>query len=74
MEWEPPTRFVMSWHPGRDEEGAQRLEVTFHAEGDGTRLEIVHSGWEKLGDEERIDAALAGYDEGWDMVLVRYVA
>ncbi len=74
LEWEPPTRFVMSWHPGRDAEGAQRLEVNFHPEGDGIRLEIVHSGWEKLGDKERIDAALVGYDEGWDMVLGRYVA
>lgn len=74
LEWEPPTRFVMSWHPGRDADGAQRLEVTFHPEGDGTRLEIVHSGWEKLGDKERIDAAVAGYDEGWDMVLGLYVA
>ncbi len=74
LEWEPPTRFVMSWHPGRDAEGAQRLEVTFYPEGDGTRLEIVHSGWEKLGDKERIDDALVGYDEGWDMVLGRYVA
>ena len=74
LEWEPPTRFVMSWHPGRDADGAQRLEVNFHPEGEGTRLEIVHSGWEKLGDKERIDAALVGYDEGWDMVLGRYVA
>lgn len=74
LAWEPPARFVMTWHPGRDAEGAQRLEVAFHPEGDGTRLEVVHSGWENLGDKERIDAALAGYDEGWDMVLGRYVA
>src|SRR5215510_11089474 len=35
--WEPPSRIVYSWHPGRGVETAQEVEVTFSAEGAGTR-------------------------------------
>ena len=69
--WEPPHRFMMSWHPGRDENTAQELEVRFKSEGEGTRLELIHRGWEILGDmaeETRI-----GYDSGWDNVLEHYL-
>lgn len=73
LEWDPPSRFAMSWHPGREAEGAQRLEVSFHERDGGTRLELVHSGWEKLGDPERIDAAMVSYSDGWDFVLGLYL-
>ena len=69
--WEPPSRIVYSWHPGRGEETAQEVEVTFAAEGDSTRVEVRHTGWEKLGD--RMDEVVASYDEGWDAVIARYV-
>lgn len=69
--WEPPSRIVYSWHPGRDEETAQEVEVTFEAEGDGTRVQIRHYGWEKLGD--RMEETVASYDEGWDLVIAEYV-
>jgi uncharacterized protein YndB with AHSA1/START domain len=68
--WEPPSRIVYSWHPGRGAETAQEVEVTFAPEGDGTHVGIRHSGWEKLGD--RIEEAVASYDEGWDAVIGRY--
>ena len=72
LAWEPPTRFVMTWHPGRGAETAQELEVRFHAEGDGTRVELEHRGWEKLLD--RAADARGGYDGGWTAVLTGYVA
>jgi uncharacterized protein YndB with AHSA1/START domain len=68
--WEPPSRIVYSWLPGRGAETAQEVEVTFAPEGDGTHVGIRHSGWEKLGD--RIEEAVASYDEGWDAVIGRY--
>jgi len=68
--WEPPSRIVYSWHPGRSAETAQEVEVTFDPEGDGTRVGIRHAGWEKLGD--RTEEAVASYDEGWDVVIGRY--
>jgi uncharacterized protein YndB with AHSA1/START domain len=69
--WDAPRRIVYSWHPGRGEETAQEVEVSFSAEGEGTRVDVRHYGWEKLGDG--IDEAVASYDEGWDAVVARYV-
>jgi uncharacterized protein YndB with AHSA1/START domain len=68
--WEPPSVFAMTWHPGRGEETAQELEVRFSAEGDGTRVDLVHTGWERLGD--RMQEIGGHYDEGWDYVLGRF--
>ncbi|HUH11857.1 MAG TPA: SRPBCC family protein [Longimicrobiales bacterium] len=71
--WEPPRRFVMTWHPGRAPETAQELEVRFSAEqGGGTRVELAHRGWERLG--ERAEEARRQYLPGWDGVLERFVA
>ena len=69
--WEPPTRIVYSWHPGRGEETAQEVEITFAPEGDSTRVEVRHTGWEKLGDS--MEEVVASYDEGWDAVIACYV-
>jgi uncharacterized protein YndB with AHSA1/START domain len=68
--WDPPHRIAYSWHPGRGDETAQEVEVTFAADGDGTRVDVRHYGWEKLGD--RMDETVASYDEGWDAVIGRY--
>jgi uncharacterized protein YndB with AHSA1/START domain len=70
--WEPPHRLAMTWHPGREAETAQDLEVRFSPEGDGTRVDLVHAGWERLGD--RMAEISGHYDEGWDFVLGRYAA
>jgi uncharacterized protein YndB with AHSA1/START domain len=71
LAWEPPQRVVYSWHPGRGEDTAQEVEITFTPTGDGTRVDLVHSGWEKLG--ERMEAAVTEYTAGWDRVLGHYV-
>jgi uncharacterized protein YndB with AHSA1/START domain len=71
LAWEPPSRILYSWHPGRGEETAQEVEITFKAQRAGTRVEVRHTGWEKLGDG--IEEAIASYDEGWDAVIARYV-
>ena len=69
--WEPPHRVGYSWHPGRGADTAQEVEVTFTPDGDGTRVDVRHWGWEKLGD--RLDETIASYDDGWNKVLGRYV-
>ena len=65
--WEPPRRIVYSWHPGRSEETAQEVDVTFEPADAGTRVAIEHRGWEKAPERR------AGYDEGWDIVLGHFV-
>ena len=69
--WEPPNAVTFTWHLGRAPEIAQLVEVRFAAEGDGTRVELVHTGWERLG-EEGVEM-VKNYDSGWDFVLGRYV-
>ena len=68
--WDPPARFVMTWHPGRDRSSAQELEVCFSAEGGQTRIDLTHLGWERLGE----DAAelRRSYSPGWDAVLAHF--
>jgi hypothetical protein len=49
-QWEPPSRLGYLWHIRRDRADATDVELTFIDAGDGTtRLEIVHTGWERLG-------------------------
>jgi uncharacterized protein YndB with AHSA1/START domain len=67
LEWDPPHRFVHTWHPGRGEETAQRVEMRFASEGEGTRIELEHRGWENLGaDAGRM---FENYDGGWNYVF-----
>jgi uncharacterized protein YndB with AHSA1/START domain len=50
--WEPPHRLGYLWHIGRNRTEATDVELIFADRGDGkTRLEIVHSGWDRLGSE-----------------------
>lgn len=63
--WEPPRRFVLRWrvNPNR---GATELEVTFTQEGERTRVDLEHRGWD---DPE----GRTNYDGGWDYVLGAFV-
>jgi len=65
--WEPPRRFVMSWHPGRGPETAQEVEVHFVAVPEGTRVELEHRGWETLADEAL--KTRENYEKGWVFVF-----
>ena len=67
LTWEPPHRLVFTWHPGRDSDSAQEVEVTFEAAGEGTLVVLEHRDWHKLGDAA--EKTRQGYDTGWDFVL-----
>ncbi|HEU4540247.1 MAG TPA: metalloregulator ArsR/SmtB family transcription factor [Jiangellaceae bacterium] len=67
--WNPPARFVLSWHPTREPLAASRLEVTFQAVVDGTEVVLLHSSWEEFGEDGV--ALRDNYDTGWDVVLKR---
>ena len=72
LEWEPPHRFAMTWHPASDPSNATRLEITFTVEAGQTLVTLVHSGWEARGDAA--GDIRGGYDKGWDATLARYAA
>jgi uncharacterized protein YndB with AHSA1/START domain len=67
VESSPPRLLVLSWHPGTDPGKATRVEVSFAPDGEGTRVELTHTGWEVLG--EQAEAARHSYDDGWQSVL-----
>ena len=73
LAWEPPARFVMTWHPGRDPDVAQEVEVRFTAVEEGTRVDLEHRNWQGLGSEAAV--VRGRYAGGWEEVLgIRYVA
>ena len=70
--WEPPTRFVYTWHLRRDREDATEVEIRFlPIAPEATRVEIEHRGWERLGSD-----GPAWRDRnrgGWETLLPRYL-
>jgi len=70
LAWEPPTHFAMSWYPGHDDSRATRLDVRFTAEGESTRVDLEHTGWEILAAEAA--SVRDSYDSGWGTVLGYY--
>jgi DNA-binding transcriptional ArsR family regulator len=71
LAWDPPGRFVLSWHPIRSPVAASRLEVRFTTVDGGTRIDLRHDGWEEFGDGAA--DRRAAYDAGWEPVLDRFV-
>lgn len=47
--WEPPHRLGYLWHLRRDRADATDVDIRFVAREGGTRVEIEHRGWERLG-------------------------
>jgi uncharacterized protein YndB with AHSA1/START domain len=65
-----PHRVVFTWHPSMESDQAQDVEMRFTPAGNGTLVELISTGWERLGP----DAAKMrkGYDIGWGSVLDAY--
>jgi uncharacterized protein YndB with AHSA1/START domain len=66
--WEPPRRLVLRWRVN-PQRGPTEVEVRFTPDGDRTRVDLEHRGWEDVGDAE----GRARYDGGWNSVLAGYV-
>jgi uncharacterized protein YndB with AHSA1/START domain len=70
LAWEPPHRVVIEWNVN-PANPATELEVRFTPEGDGTRVDLEHRGWERYGESAR--ESFGSYNSGWDFVLGRFV-
>ena len=70
--WEPPGRLCYLWHLRRDRSDATEVEIRFVEQGSGTRVEIVHRGWERLGADgpEWRDRNRGG----WETLLPHFIA
>lgn len=74
LEWAPPSRLVMTWHPGAEPEAdgsmtAGRVTVTFTPEGAGTRVELQHDGWEAYGEAALVRRRGYAGPSAWGHVL-----
>lgn len=67
--WEPPHRVSFSWHPGRGDEHAMTVTVTFTEQDDATLVTLVHEDWQNHPSPED---ARHNYAQGWVLVLDRY--
>jgi uncharacterized protein YndB with AHSA1/START domain len=77
LAYEPPHRILLSWEldgefaVDPDPSRATEVEVRFTPEGDGTRVELEHRGFERRADGATIADEVAG-DGGWSGLLERY--
>ncbi len=65
--WQPGAAFGVSWHVGRPEEQSTDILVVFTPTDMGTRVDLTHGGFDRLG--ETAFATWEGYVTGWDYVL-----
>lgn len=70
--WEPPHRLVLAWQPVAGSPASTEVEVRFTPEGNGTRVDLEHRGWDQLGGQGA--ATRASYESGWADVLKGYAA
>jgi uncharacterized protein YndB with AHSA1/START domain len=74
LTWDPPRRIVLEWQTEISRPPTE-LEVTFTAEGEDTRVQVVHSGWEFVAptalEAREARSAYAG-DRGWGWLLDLY--
>jgi len=68
--WEPPTRLVLEWKVNPDVAPTE-IEVSFTPEGDGTRVDLEHRGFEALGKDA--EESHKSYSQGWPAVFQDYV-
>ena len=71
LAWDPFEKVVFQWYPGRTSETAQEVTVTFSEISTGTLVDLVHTGWDVLG--ETAESSREGYEIGWDFVLANYI-
>jgi uncharacterized protein YndB with AHSA1/START domain len=66
--YEPPSLVAFTFRAPSWELPTQVM-VRFTAEGNATRVELEHSGWEQ---NDALGGFRKSYDEGWDYVLGEY--
>jgi uncharacterized protein YndB with AHSA1/START domain len=76
--YDPPHRLMLSWHlDGEwaydpDPEHASEVEVTFTPAGEGTRVELVHRGFERVGPTGAALREGVSREGGWGGLLERF--
>jgi uncharacterized protein YndB with AHSA1/START domain len=70
--FDPPSRVVFTWGEATEEWNAPtEVEVRFIEQGEATRVDLEHRGFERIG--AAAEDTLKEYGGGWAAVLERYV-
>ena len=78
LAYDPPHRLMLSWHLNGewaydpDPAHASEIEVTFTPEGDGTRVQLEHRGFERHGATAAALREGVSGDGGWNGLLKLY--
>ena len=78
LAYDPPHRLVLSWHLNGewaydpDPAHASEIEVTFTPDGDGTRVQLEHRGFERHGATAAALREGVSGDGGWNGLLKLY--
>jgi uncharacterized protein YndB with AHSA1/START domain len=71
--WEPPARLVLVWQLTPefkyDPDLITEVEVTFTAEGDGTRVDLEHRDLERMGEKAEAMRETVSGPGGWPALL-----
>lgn len=70
--YDPGKYLAFTWFPGKTEDDATVVTVTFKETENGTQCDLTHGGFDILGD--LADAVSTSYLTGWDMVLGCFVS
>jgi uncharacterized protein YndB with AHSA1/START domain len=70
--WRPPDQLGYLWHLRRDPADATEVLIRFSGHAGGTRVEIEHSGWERLGAEG--PEWRSRNQDGWTSLLPHFQA
>ena len=69
--WQPPRTLGYTWRVNPDNPPSD-VVVTFTPVDGGTRVEVVHSGWEAYGENRDQLRASYGGEGGWARVLAAF--
>jgi uncharacterized protein YndB with AHSA1/START domain len=69
---DPGRRIRFTWHPGRGPDTGQWIEVEFSPRGTGSRVTLIHGGWDALGEIAPI--LRREYVSGWQNVFGKVFA
>lgn len=67
-QWEPGRRVLLDFYPGTDADHPTEVEISFTAEGKGTRITIDHRP--TASSEALWEQRVARYDASWTLCLV----
>jgi uncharacterized protein YndB with AHSA1/START domain len=70
LAYEPPRLLRLAWQPNPDRPAPTEVEITFTAQGPMTHVQLIHTGWDLLGEQGQ--EARDSYNNGWPTTLGRF--